>query len=254
MRKNKVFSSAFTAPQWVFIVSQVGDSDWANDSSDRKSQGGYIFKLGNGGQMSWQLRKQDLVAASTLEAEYIACWEASREARWLIQLQKDVNGTNSEPVQIPLIKCDNQGALAIVSTGTATQWTKNIDVCYHNSRGRHACGILEYAYVGTGENTADLFTKPPAIRKHQKFTAAAGLRRFLKKSYWVVLTPFDLYLFRLFSLLWLYGPANPYQATVVLFPCQTVTVRGFNEATGYFIISLFSCIFLRTAGRGGSVA
>ena len=56
------------------------DSDWANDNADRKSQGGHVF-LCNGGAILWQSRKQDLVASSTTEAEYIACSEASREAR-----------------------------------------------------------------------------------------------------------------------------------------------------------------------------
>ena len=152
------------------------DSDWANDSGDRKSQGGYTFGLGDRGLISWQSRKQDLVASSTLEAEYIACSEASREARWLIQLQKDVNGTTS--VEAPFIRCDNQGALAIISTGIVKQRTKHIGVCYHNSRDLHARGIVEYTYISTDENVADLFTKPLAIPKHQRFTAAAGLRRF----------------------------------------------------------------------------
>ena len=52
------------------------DSDWANDSADRKSQGGHVF-LYNGADISWQSRKQDLVALSTAEAEFIACSEAS---------------------------------------------------------------------------------------------------------------------------------------------------------------------------------
>ena len=64
--------------------------------ADRKSQGGYIFGRNGCGPISWQSRKQDLVAASTLEAEYIACSEASREARWLIQLRNDVNGSKQQ--------------------------------------------------------------------------------------------------------------------------------------------------------------
>ena len=51
------------------------DSDWASDGAGRKSRGGYVF-LCNGGAISRQSRKQDLVAASTTEAEYIACSEA----------------------------------------------------------------------------------------------------------------------------------------------------------------------------------
>ena len=57
-------------------ITGYTDSDWANDSADRKSQGGHVF-LCNGGAISWQLQKQDLVALSTTEAEYIACSKAS---------------------------------------------------------------------------------------------------------------------------------------------------------------------------------
>jgi hypothetical protein len=63
------------------------DSDLANDSTDHKSQGGHVF-LASNGAISWQSRKQSLIAMSTLEAELIACPEASREAKWLLQLQR----------------------------------------------------------------------------------------------------------------------------------------------------------------------
>jgi len=52
------------------------DSDWANDSADRQSQGGDVFLTSNGA-ISWQSRKKSLIAMLTLEAEFIACWEAS---------------------------------------------------------------------------------------------------------------------------------------------------------------------------------
>ena len=57
-------------------ITGYTDSDWANDSADQKSQGGHVF-LCNGGAISWQSRKQDLVAPSTTEAEHTACSEAS---------------------------------------------------------------------------------------------------------------------------------------------------------------------------------
>ena len=44
------------------------DSVWANDCTDRESQGGHVF-LCNGGAISWQSRIQDLVAFSKTEAE-----------------------------------------------------------------------------------------------------------------------------------------------------------------------------------------
>jgi len=92
---------------------EYSDSDWANVSADRKSQGGHVF-LGNNGAISWQSRKQSLLGMSTLKAKFIACSEASREAKWLLQLQKDIHGKD-----LPLlpINCDNQGALTVITTG-----------------------------------------------------------------------------------------------------------------------------------------
>ena len=63
------------------------DSAWASDSNDRKSRGGHvILTCHDGSAISWQSRKHDLIALSTLEAEYIACSEAFQTASWLLQL------------------------------------------------------------------------------------------------------------------------------------------------------------------------
>jgi len=91
------------------------DSDWANDSADHQSQGGHVFPASNGA-ISWQSRKQSLIAMSTLEAEFIACSEASREAKWLLQLQKDIHSSKKDSPPLP-INCDNQGALTLITTG-----------------------------------------------------------------------------------------------------------------------------------------
>jgi len=82
--------------------SHVGysDSDWANGSAERKSQGGHGFLASNGGAVSWQCRKQGLIAMSTLEAEFIACLEVFREAQWLLQLQKVIHGRDLQPLPI----------------------------------------------------------------------------------------------------------------------------------------------------------
>jgi len=148
------------------------DSDWANDSADRKSQGGHVLPASNGGAVSWQSWKQSLIAMSTLEAEFIACSEASIEAKCLLQLQKDIHGKDLPPLPI---NCDNQGALTLITTGVIRARTKHIDVCYHNSRDLHKCQIVNYSYVHTDKNVADTFTKALTTDKHTKFTKAMGL-------------------------------------------------------------------------------
>ncbi|KAG8488945.1 hypothetical protein CXB51_017000 [Gossypium anomalum] len=52
------------------------DSDWAGSVDDMKSTSGYFFTLGSG-VFSWSSKKQQKVAQSTIEAEYITAATAS---------------------------------------------------------------------------------------------------------------------------------------------------------------------------------
>ena len=56
-------------------VIGYSDSDFAECVDTRKSTSGYIFLL-SGGAISWRSTKQKLVALSTIEAEFVACYEA----------------------------------------------------------------------------------------------------------------------------------------------------------------------------------
>ncbi len=47
------------------------DADHASDGDGRRSRTGYVFML-NGGAVSWRSQKQQSVALSTAEAEYMA--------------------------------------------------------------------------------------------------------------------------------------------------------------------------------------
>jgi len=109
---------------------------------------------------------------STLEAEFIACLEASREATWLLQLQNDIHDKDSPPLPI---NCDNLGALTFITMGIIKARTKKIDLCYHNSQNLHKRQIVNYSYIQKDENVADIPTKALAKHKHMKFTKAMGL-------------------------------------------------------------------------------
>ena len=147
------------------------DSDWANDSADRNLQEGHVF-LASDGAISWQFRKQSLIAMSTLKAEFIACSEASREVIWLLQLQQDIHGKDLPPLPI---NCDIQGALTLITMGIIKARTKHIDVCYHNSRDLHRRRIVNSSYVNTNRNVADIHTKALTKDKHMKFTKRMAL-------------------------------------------------------------------------------
>ena len=86
--------------------------------------------LDSDGAILWQPRKQSLITMSTLDAKFIAWSEASREATLLLQLQKDIHGSQKDSPPLP-INCDNQGALTLITMGIIKVQTKHIQVCYH---------------------------------------------------------------------------------------------------------------------------
>ena len=71
------------------------DSDWAGDRDKRQSTGGFVVVL-CGGAVSWKTRKQDIVALSTTEVEYIALTEASKEVIWMRRLLHEIKTRDIE--------------------------------------------------------------------------------------------------------------------------------------------------------------
>src|SRR3954447_3450750 len=64
------------------VVNGYIDASWNTDPDDSKSQSGYVFIL-NGAAVSWRSAKQNVVAKSSTESEYIAASEAAHEAIWM---------------------------------------------------------------------------------------------------------------------------------------------------------------------------
>ena len=71
----------------VGLVGYI-DSDWASSVSDRKRIYGCCFILGSA-VVSW-FRKQNSVALSSVEAEYMVASQASCEALWILKLLVDL--------------------------------------------------------------------------------------------------------------------------------------------------------------------
>ena len=63
-------------------VVGFSDSDYEGYVDDKMSTFGYIFVMTKG-VVSWKIVKQTLTASSTIEAEYVACHEATCHAIWL---------------------------------------------------------------------------------------------------------------------------------------------------------------------------
>ena len=144
------------------------DSDFAGDSSDRKSTTGWLIKLGMN-TISWKSSKQRLVTLSTTEAEYVAACDATREAMWMQNLLTELQVTNNKSATLHQ---DNQSAIFIENNDSVKQRTKHIDIKYHFIREQVQNNKLEIQYCPTAEMTADILAKPLNKTKFTKHRMA----------------------------------------------------------------------------------
>lgn len=121
-----------------FTLTGFTDSDWAGNIDDRKSTSGFLFNLGSGA-ISWSSKKQEVVALSTSEAEYIAATLAACQAVWLRRLVADCDQKQADATEI---FCDNRSAIAMSKKPAFHSRTKHIDIRYHYIRSLVSTGVL----------------------------------------------------------------------------------------------------------------
>ena len=149
------------------------DSDWAEDRRDRKSISGW-YVLMNGGAVAWSSKKQDVVALSSAEAEYVALTEAVKEAIWIKRIAQHFGYDSNEPAKL---LTDSQSAMAIVSNEKFSNRTKHIDTKYHFIKDLKEKGLIELEYHPTATNVADMMTKPLGGNKIAQLRSLAKLQQ-----------------------------------------------------------------------------
>lgn len=131
------------------------DSDWAGCLDDMKSTTSYVFSLGSG-ICSWASKKQNVVAQSTAEAEYIVAAKAASQAVWLRRILEDIGEKQEEGTKL---YCDNKSAIAIGKNPVSHDRTKHIAIKYHFIRESIEKGEVALEYCRTEEQLVDILTK-----------------------------------------------------------------------------------------------
>jgi hypothetical protein len=110
-------------------VTGYTDASFQIDKDESKSQLGFMFTL-NGGAISWKSSKQDTVADSTMEAEYITTSEAAKEGVWMRKFLIEVGVFPN--MSSPLNRyCDNNGAIAQAKEPRNHQKNKHVLRKFH---------------------------------------------------------------------------------------------------------------------------
>nr|GEX45431.1 hypothetical protein [Tanacetum cinerariifolium] len=137
-----------------FDLEAYTDSDYADASLDMKSTIGGCQFLGCR-LISWQCKKQTVVADSTTESEYIAASNCYEQVLW-IQNQLLDYGYNFMNTKIFI---DNESTICIVKNPVFHSKTKHIEIRHHFIRDSYEKRLIQVIKIHTNHNVADLLTE-----------------------------------------------------------------------------------------------
>jgi len=171
LKGTKSFRLHFGGVRREEVLSGMTDADWAGDKGGRASISGFVWSYG-GGPISWSAKKQNCMALSSTEVEYVALTRALQEGIWLRNSLHQIQ----VPVPSPLvISTDNNGALSLASNDSSHGRAKHIDIRYHFIRSHIEKGDFNIVHTPGVVNTADIFTKSLGRIKFQEHVARLGL-------------------------------------------------------------------------------
>ena len=158
-------------------VLAYSDADWAGDLDTRRSTTGYVVYAG-GGPIAWQSKLQPTVAASTMEAEYMAAFFAIQELVWVKGVLSEL-GINL--VDRSTLRMGSKSAISLARNPTHHKRSKHIDIKFHWIRDHvEDDGEVELEHCDTGDMDADLLTKAlafePAVKHTKNMTGNGEVR------------------------------------------------------------------------------
>jgi hypothetical protein len=129
------------------------DASYGGDQEAGRSHTGTVTCIGENA-IGWSSRRQDIVAISTTEAEYIALTCGAQEAVWIKALLNEL-GIDT----VPMVMTDNDGAKKLAQNPGFHRRTKHINIRYHYIRNQLSQGELTVNWIPGGRNKADMLTK-----------------------------------------------------------------------------------------------
>jgi hypothetical protein len=154
------------------------NSDHTGDINTSKSMSGILFFFGKN-LISWQSVKQQVVALSSCEAEYIAASTASTQALWLVRLLRDLLGRDTGAVEL---RVNNKSTPALAKNPIFYEQSKHIRVRYHFIRGCLVEARFKACYINTKDQLTNLLTKPLGRIKFLELCSKIGMVQLSHKT------------------------------------------------------------------------
>ncbi|XP_042952199.1 secreted RxLR effector protein 161-like [Carya illinoinensis] len=154
-------------------VTGYSDSDFAGCYDSRKSTSGYVFLLASGA-ISWKSMKQTITASSTMEAEFVACFEAIVHGLWLRNFITGLGVIDS--IERPLrIYCDNSSAVFFSKNDRYSKGAKHMEFKYLSVKEEAQKQTVFIEHISTTLMIADPLTKGLVAKQFKEHVDRMGL-------------------------------------------------------------------------------
>jgi hypothetical protein len=138
------------------VITVYCDADFASDTTDSRPFTGYLIYI-NGMLVDWCTRKQQLVATSSTESEFIALCECNKAVLHIFQLISEFFPTDYPAT----IYCDSESAQKMAENNLNSRRTKHIWIIYRFVTDWINKGLIKLYHIDTKANLADFMTKVP---------------------------------------------------------------------------------------------
>ncbi|GKA18456.1 putative ribonuclease H-like domain-containing protein [Tanacetum coccineum] len=151
------------------ILEAFSDSDYVGARLDRKSTTGDCQFLGSR-LISWQCKKQTVVANSTTEAEYIDASHCCGQVLWIQNQMLDYRFNFMQTK----IHVDNESAICVIKNLVYHSKTNHIEIRHHFIRDSYEKRLIEMVKIHIDNNVADLLTKAFYVSRFNFLVASIG--------------------------------------------------------------------------------
>ncbi|XP_075091937.1 secreted RxLR effector protein 161-like [Nicotiana tabacum] len=172
LKRTKDYMLMYRRSKHLEVIG-YSDSNFAGCIDTRKSTFGYLFQLVEGA-ISWKSAKQSVITTSTMEAEFVACFEATIHALWLQNfiLGLGVVDTITKPLKIYY---DNPAAVFFSKNDKYCNSVKHMELKYFTAKEEVQKQRVTLEHIRTDPMNADLLTKGLQLNIFKEHVHRMGL-------------------------------------------------------------------------------
>ena len=176
---NNYEPTAAELQQLLDVLYSAVDSDFAGDTTHRKSVSGICIKLA-GGVILYKTKYQPTIALSSTEAEFNAAVEAGKHILNIRSILEEIGLSQSDAT---ILYEDNQGALLMANAQRPTKHTRHIDIKQFALQEWVMEDLIALKRINTSDNCADALTKATGktiFHRHMDFIMGKIIPEYAK--------------------------------------------------------------------------